>query len=186
MNQVELYCAKYGISRDVVEKWMEVYDTYRPKLVPNRKEPKDILDFLKEYYTLRPVQSEYAIEYVKDMAVKDNYILMQNIEEEKLQIEVFQVEEDGAGKLLYDLQESEHKQQMELLGKIKQGFQDYDFSSQPIIVGVEHESGYIMVEGSQLLYDRIIMERGLDEEELGNVYLVVDYVETMLKHGREI
>lgn len=184
MNQVELYCAKYGIDRDVVEQWQRIYEIYRPHLHPNRKSPAQVLEFLQEYYTLRPVQSAYAIEYFRDIAMRDEYLLLQDKKEEDLQVEVFQIEEEGAGQVLYHMQEEEHRQQMEILTQMKQGFVSYDFSPQPVVVGVEHLSGFIMAEGSHLLYDRIIMERGLSEAELENIYLVVDYVETMVKHGK--
>ena len=57
-----------------------------------------------------------------------------------------------------------------------------------IFIGVELETGYFLVEGverstgefcaekTERLYDELVAFRGLDEKDLGNFYLVAEYV----------
>jgi hypothetical protein len=72
----------------------------------------------------------------------------------------FIIENTGTGKHLYETQ-------------------DEMFRGRAIIGAVELHSAYFMVEGSSLLWDELFAFRGLDEEDLGNYYLVAEYVDCL-------
>ena len=184
MDQITLLAKKYGIQREVVEGWQKLYDLHRPHLQENHKHALDVSHYVMKEYPLRRVYSPYAIELMEENALKLKGAQAKETEGEPLQVEVYQVEETGKGKELYDLQEQEHNQTMMTLQQAMPGFMPYDFSSQPIVIGFEFTCDYVFSEGSQKLSDEIIMYRGLSKEELDNIYLVADYIETMQRYGK--
>ena len=76
----------------------------------------------------------------------------------------FYIENSGAGKILYEKQD-----------EIFQGIK--------IIVGIEYETNFFMVEGSSLLYDELTAFHGLDERELLNYFIVAQYISCLTEFG---
>ncbi|MEN6609365.1 MAG: hypothetical protein ABFC24_00850 [Methanoregulaceae archaeon] len=76
----------------------------------------------------------------------------------------FFIEGTGAGKHLYENQND-------------------PFKGNNIIVGLELETAFFMVEGSSQLWDELFAFRGLDEEDLNNFYLVAEYVACLKNSG---
>ncbi len=145
------------ITPALVESWRTTYDEYRPTLHPNRKTGAEIIEYLKQKYPL----TEHAGEQLNEIIL---FNVMQNdchrdkLPAGKEPVPVgFIVENEGAGKLLYEKQ-------------------DDVFKGRQILVGLEVETGFFFVEGSSLLWDEIFAFRGLDEDDLDNFYLVAEYV----------
>ena len=59
-------------------------------------------------------------------------------------------------------------------GKLLYEKQDNIFKGEDIFVGIEMETGFIHVEGSSLLWDELFAFRGLDTDDLKNIYLVAE------------
>ena len=145
------------VTPEMVKEWKETAAQYRPLLRPGRKTGREILAYLTGKYPVRELPAESISETVADN------LLLNEVNARKLPAGAlpeavgFLIENTGAGKALYDTQ-------------------DAVFRGMPVIGGVELNSGYFMVEGSSLLWDDLFAFRGLDEEDLGNYYLVAEYV----------
>lgn len=172
------------IQPEVLAKWQEIFDKYAPRLTPNRKSSLVVLEHIQSRYALREIHSIQAMKVVQNNVMKNPQMKAKLTKGEPLDIQVFEVIDEDFGKKLYERQEAEHKEAMQLMGEAVAGFEAYDYAPAPITIGVEHNSGYFYVEGSQLLFDEVIMCQGLDEQDLNNTYLVADYIETLIKHNR--
>lgn len=172
------------IQPEVLAKWQEIFDEYAPRLTPNRKSSLAVLEYIQRDYALREIQSIQAMKVVQNNVMKNPQMKAKLTKGMPLDIQVFEVMDEDLGKQLYERQEAEHIEAMGLLEEAVSGFEAYDYAPTPITIGVEHNSGYFFVEGSQLLFDEVIMCQGLDEQDLNNVYLVADYIETLKKHNR--
>ena len=53
----------------------------------------------------------------------------------------------------------------------------------PIMVGLEYETAFVMVEGSGDLADQLVAFAGLDQADLDNYYLVANYIACLEKYG---
>ncbi|MBC3898897.1 hypothetical protein GH811_04625 [Acetobacterium malicum] len=51
------------------------------------------------------------------------------------------------------------------------------------MVGLEHETAFVMVEGSSDLADELVAFAGLDAADLNNYYLVANYIACLEKFG---
>ena len=49
------------------------------------------------------------------------------------------------------------------------------------MVGLEHETAFVMVEGSSDLADELVAFAGLDQADLDNYYLVANYITCLEK-----
>ena len=83
----------------------------------------------------------------------------------KLNPIVFFIKNEGNERTLYENQEAIYK----------------DF---PIIMGMESETGFVLVEGSKELHDEIVAFKGLDSHELTNFYLVSNYIRCLKKYNK--
>ncbi|AKN32906.1 hypothetical protein Ccar_19465 [Clostridium carboxidivorans P7] len=147
---------------EMVEEWKAIYVKYKAKLYPNKKTALEIIEYLKQKYTL----TEQAKEELKRVVV-DNVIINKcysnKLPNSKMPVaKVFYVENMGLGKRLYEKQ-------------------DDVFKENKIIVGVELETAFFMVEGSSMLWDELFAFRGLDEGDLNNFYLVAEYITCLKK-----
>ena len=148
----------------MVEEWKSTYAEYRTRLHPNKKPATEILAYLKQKYPVTE-QTEEPIKQV----VRDN-IILNECHARKLpagkapDVQVFQIEETEAGSYLYENQ-------------------DDLFKGIRIIVGIDLETAFFMVEGSSLLWDELFAFRGLDEDDLNNFYLVAEYIACLKKSG---
>jgi hypothetical protein len=75
---------------------------------------------------------------------------------------VFRIPRQGSGAVLYE--------QREAL-----------YGDTPIMVGLEHETAFVMVEGSGDLADELVAFAGLDQADLHNYYLVANYIACLEK-----
>lgn len=147
---------------EIVRKWKAIYAEYKMKLYPNRKTALEIIEYLKQKYSM----TEQIEEKLKQIVV-DNVLLNEcysnKLTNSKMPgAKVFYIENMGLGKCIYEKQ-------------------DDVFKGNKIIVGVELQSAFFMVEGSSMLWDELFAFRGLDEDDLNNFYLVAEYITCLKK-----
>lgn len=144
-------------TRGQIESWKHTFETYAPKLNPNRRSGEEVQSYLLKKYSVRKLD-DAACRTLVVSSVLENAPLA-----EKLPAGVSPcpycciVRREGAGQSLYERQDS--------------CFQGID-----IFVGIDLVTGYFTVEGSSLLWDELFFFRGLDETDLKNYYLVAEYV----------
>lgn len=85
--------------------------------------------------------------------------------EKKLNPIVFSIKNEGNARTLYENQEAIYK-------------------DVPIIIGMESETGFVLVEGSKELNDEIVAFKGLDSHELTNFYRVSNYIRCLKKYNK--
>ena len=147
---------------EMVKEWKSIYTAYRDKLHPNRKSAQEIITYLLDKYPTREIRDEKW-----KCIVTDNVLLNEHLSE-KLPVgaspkaTVFEIQNSGSAIVLY-------------------AEQDEVFQGQPIIIGVELETGYFQVEGSSYLWDELFAFRGLDAADLDNFYLVAEYITCLRK-----
>ncbi len=148
----------------MINDWKKTYNKYRKMLIPNRKSASDLIEYLMQKYPVKEVTSDKWHEIVRGN-VMDNDHNANKLPEGKIpNPRVYLFENIGAGKSLYENQ-------------------DDIFKGRQIIVGIELETAFFMVEGSSLLWDELFVYRGLDEADLDNVYLVAEYVSCLKRFG---
>lgn len=147
---------------EMIEQWKLTYSEFKPRLNPNRKLASDLIAYLTSKY---PVKEE-TDEKLKQV-VTDN-VLLNKCFAEKLPVDkhpvavCYSINNTGVAKLLYEKQ-------------------DEIFGGQTIIVGIELETGFFLVEGSSELWDELFAFQGLDEKDLNNFYLVAEYIACLQK-----
>lgn len=150
---------------EMVKEWKETAARYRPRLCPNRKPGTEIIAYLTGKYPVRELPVESVSETIADNLLLNEFNAGKLPAGKTPEAVGFLIENTGAGKHLYETQ-------------------DAIFRGKPIIIGVELNSGYFMVEGSSLLWDELFAFRGLDEEDLKNYYLVAEYVACLRRFDR--
>lgn len=144
-------------SPEMIAEWKNAYHKYRARLIPNKKTGMELFTYLTQKYSV----SELHDETIKQVVI-DN-IIQNECHAAKLQdgrapvIKIFFIENSGPGIYLYENQ-------------------DEIFAGNRIIVGIDLETAYFLVEGSSLLWDELFAFRGLDKDDLNNFYLVAEYV----------
>ena len=149
---------------EIVVRWKETYNAFRPRLTPNNRPIGEVIVYLKQNYPVTELKDQKYLQVVTgNVTLNKQYT--EKIPTGKIPMpQVFQIENTGAGHTLYENQ-------------------DDLFRGTPIIAGFEQESGYFMVEGSSWLWDELFVYRGLDSVDLDNFYLVAEYVECLKKAG---
>jgi hypothetical protein len=151
-------------SPEMVKAWKAIYEEYRNRLSPNKKTGLEVVTYLTQKYSVTELNED-----TKKQVVVDNIILNEchatKLPEGKGPTpKIFLIENTGEGIHLYENQ-------------------DEVFTGIKIIVGVDLETAYFMVEGSSLLWDELFAFRGLDKDDLNNFYLVAEYIACVQKFG---
>ncbi|NJJ34304.1 hypothetical protein GSQ51_11745 [Clostridioides difficile] len=151
------------VSQEKIEQWKSVYEKYKDTLKVNSKPISEVIEFLKQKYTVK----EESSEEFKDVII-NNIKLNKPFSEKiannaELKPIVFTIQNEGNAKKLYDAQEE-------------------IYSGCTITVGMEFETGCVFVEGSDELNDEITAFRGLDKYDINNYYLVANYVRCLKKY----
>lgn len=149
---------------EMVVRWKETYNAFRPRLTPNNRPIGEVTRYLKNTYPVTELKDQKYLQVVIGNVTLNNQYAEKIPAGKTPIVQVFQIENTGSGKTLYENQ-------------------DELFRGTPIIAGFEHESGYFMVEGSSRLWDELFVYRGLDSVDLDNFYLVAEYVECLKKAG---
>lgn len=144
-------------TKEDVKKWKVLHATYRSILKPNRKNGKEMLAYIQEHYPVQVVlnqewQDGLCEELVANEAFKEKVPVGK-----KLEATCLKVEHTSETAYLFENRASI--------------FQDCE-----IYIGLEIQSGYMHIEGSDVLYDELFVYQGLDEYDLENPFLVAQYV----------
>ncbi|PBI47629.1 hypothetical protein BGU69_16205 [Clostridioides difficile] len=151
------------VPQEKIEQWKSLYEKYKSILKVNSKSVLEIIEFLKRKYVIVEETSE-EFKHVVINNIKLNKPFSQKISSDKeLKPIVFTIPHEGNAKKLYDTQEE-------------------IYSGCKIIVGMEFETGYVFVEGSDELNDEITSFKGLDKYDINNYYLVANYIRCLKKY----
>jgi len=153
------------VTPEMLDAWKSVYAAYRPRLAPNRKPAGEIIAYLKGKYPLTELSGERGKQAVVDAVLSNTYYSEKLPAGKKPAAVLFLIRNTGAGKRLY-------------------GKQAAPFKGQAILTGIELETGFFHVEGSDELWDELFAFRGLDSSDLDNVCLVAEYVACLEKFDR--
>lgn len=152
------------IQPDDVSRWKSVYAQYRPLLKPNRISGAELYSYLSSRYPLLPLEDPRADQMVIDN-IQKNECFARELPAGAVPLPVCCVIEPvGSGTLLYRKQ-------------------DEVFFGCEIIIGIDLVSGYFLVEGSSALWDELFARRGLNENDLENVYSVAEYIDCLTRFG---
>ena len=153
----------------MIDEWKTTFEQYKDKLRPNKKAAHQILEYLKREYSLIDCTDDMTTDGTAKMSeIVTGNITMNECYADKIPVgatlnpQVFIIENTGKGKALYDRQEE-------------------IFKGNRIIVGIEFETAYYMVEGSSYLHDELRAFQGLDSQDLTNSFLVWEYIDCLKK-----
>jgi hypothetical protein len=142
---------------EMVTAWKVTFDQYRPQLSPNKKTGSEILGYIKQKYSITEVPDDTIKQVVVDTVILNKCYANKLPSGKTPAAKGFSIENTGAGNYLYEKQ-------------------DDIFKGNKIVVGIDLETAFFMVEGSSLLWDELFAFRGLDDDDLTNFYLVAEYI----------
>lgn len=161
------------------------YLEYKNKLNITLTPVHSLIEILKERYNLECIDSKEYKDLTRRNVLFNTSLARYILNSEEIQIEIYQIVKDKKSEHLYCIQQSEHE---EIEGKKAEAYLDYKsvpYSECPIIIGIEYNSYYIWVEGSEGLKDEIVLIRGLDERELRREDLIENYVDALISKNQE-
>ncbi len=139
-------------TEEMIKEWQEIYNDYKNKLIPNKKEGLEVVNYLKENHSVIEIKNK-KLEKIVYENIKYSEYSNQKLCGENPIIRLFEI----IDKDLYEKQ-------------------DDVFKGIKIIVGIELNTSYIFVEGSSYLYDELIAFAGLDDKDITNYFLVAQYI----------
>lgn len=149
---------------EMIAEWQSVFKKYRSRLVPNKKSVDQVIAYLQQKYPLEAVDTVAALAVVTWNITANRPFAEKCPQGRALKPVVFRIPNQGGGVVLYEQQEAL-------------------FNGAPIMVGLEHETAYVGVEGSGALADELVAYQGLDQADLANYYLVANYIACLKKFG---
>lgn len=139
-------------TEEMIKEWQEIYNKSKDNLKPNKKDSLEIIEYLKEKYSVVEVENTESEKVVYDNIVLNEYSNQKLCGKNPI-IRLFELTDKG----LYEKQ-------------------DNIFKGIKIIVGIELHTSYIFVEGSSYLYDELMAFTGLDDKDITNYFLVAQYI----------
>lgn len=143
-------------TKEMIEEWKEIYNKYKDKIQPNKKDGIDVIKYLENHYSVTEIQDN-DLEETITFNIKNNEFYSNKLNGENPIIRMFKVNDIGNGKELYNKQ-------------------DTIFKGITIIVGIELKTSFLYVEGSSYLYNELTAYTGLDKEDIKNYFLVSQYI----------
>lgn len=137
--------------------WRETAARARPHLSPNRKSADEIASYLEAHYPVIASPDPRLHDVVAQNILRNDFFARKVPAGTRLDTRVFLLCNEGPGRILYQDREA-----------IYQG--------SPIIIGLETQSRFFLVEGSSALHDELTAFAGLDAADIENDYLVAEYV----------
>lgn len=144
----------------------EIYKRFKDKLVPNKKSSHEVLDYLIDKYILDELMDKRYLSLVSNAVLSNEFFKQKLLPMQVPDPVFFKLRNDGAEKLIYELQE-------DCWGK------------NPVLIGIDLITGFVHVEGSCLLSDEIYAFQGIDEFDLKNYVRVAEYIACIKKFNRE-
>lgn len=152
------------ITLELLQSYQKLYHEYRASLIPNRKGAEALITYLQETYPTVEITNAEWKEMLRMELLENEFLVEKIMNKADIQVQVFEIQKQGKGNLLYELQEPIYK-------------------GTAIIVGIELSTGHLHIEGSSYLDDRLFLYRGLDEQDLENYYLVGRYITLLRANG---
>ncbi|MFA4826278.1 MAG: hypothetical protein WC593_14090 [Methanoregula sp.] len=146
----------------MINAWKKTFDQYRTQLSPNKKTGYEIIAYIQQKYPITELNDEKIKQVVVDNVISNECHAKKLPAGKRPRAKGFFLDNKGAGKYLYENQ-------------------DEVFRGMNIIIGVELETAFFVVEGSSLLWDELFAFRGLDRDDLTNFYLVAEYISCLKK-----
>ncbi len=143
-------------TENMINEWKEIFNQYKNKIKPNKKEGLDIIKYLENHYSIMEIHDN-ELENIVEGNIKGNEFNLNKLKGEEPIIRVFELNNIEKNKELYDKQ-------------------DKIFKGTKIIVGIELKTSFIFVEGSSYLYDELMAFTGLDDKDITNCFLVAEYI----------
>lgn len=139
-------------TEEMIKEWQDIYNKNKSSLKPNKKDGLEIIEYLKENYSVVEVENLELEKVVYDNIVLNGYS-NEKLCGKKPVIKLFEVTDQN----LYEKQDSV-------------------FKGTRILIGIELNTSYIFVEGSSYLYDELMAFTGLDDKDITNYFLVAQYI----------
>ncbi|MCK9286333.1 MAG: hypothetical protein PHU24_11585 [Sphaerochaetaceae bacterium] len=149
-------------TKQLINEWKSIYTTYKDILKPNKLTAQQLIEYLLHKYQAKELADQRWSQVVVDNVLMNEFFKKKLSASDEATAKIFQIENVGAAETLYNEREMFYK-------------------DQPIVVGIELNSVYFLVEGSQHLWDELFAQRGLDEDDLNNYYLVAEYINCLKK-----
>lgn len=140
-------------TEELVKEWKDIYNKNKDNLKPNKKDGLELVEYLKENYSVIEIENQELEKVVYDN-IKYNEHSNEKLCGRNPIIRLFEITD----KELY----------------LKQ---DDVFKGIKIIVGIELNTSYFFVEGSSYLYDELVAFSGLDDKDITNYFLVAQYIQ---------
>lgn len=151
------------LTKEQIEEFKSIFEQYKDKLQPNRSSGGELLKYLRDKYVLTQIKDKTAADVVRlNVIHNEPYKEKLPIGKEPQPI-AFYVENKGEGAKLYS-------------PEIRDENAFCDGEKKKIFVGIDLESGFFTVEGSEYLYDELCAFMGLDEKDLQNFICVSNYI----------
>ena len=151
-------------TKESIKEWKEIYEEYKSFLHPNLKPAVLVIEYLKDKYPIRENTSKRFTEALIYNIKMNEQLVLKIHDGKELTPIVFIIPNERNASELYKIRD-----------------EVYDGSQ--IIIGIEFETDYFIVEGSDELSDEITAFRGLDMNDINNYYLVANYVRCLKKYN---
>jgi hypothetical protein len=148
---------------EMVEDWKNTFEKYKSRLRPNKKTAAQVIEYLQAKYPIREIKEVKALNFVLHNITSNKPYADKIPPGKKLRPVVFSIPHVQQSETLYEKQEEV-------------------FKNTPIIIGLELETACVFIEGSGDLADEIAAYQGLDKDDLGNFYLVANYIRCLEKY----
>jgi len=131
-------------------RWRELWLENKDTVTPDRKDARQLLDFLAALYPLEETFDGDILDMVSYNITANSFLADKLPEGCRPEPRAFYIPDEGSGAVLY-------RDRSDVFAGVER-----------IIVGVDMVSGCYVVEGSELLHDQLCAYQGLDDADLGN------------------
>ncbi|MEG0526987.1 MAG: hypothetical protein RR531_05670 [Longicatena sp.] len=154
-------------TKEDVQSWKEIFEQYHRLITPSRKSAREMIAYLQEKYGCISFENEEWQQAIQKEVLMNEHNLEKVQPNTPMCVQLYQLEDNASSHHVFE-------QRAEV------------FKESEIFVGVEMNSGYLHIEGSDVLYDELFVYQGLDEQDIKNPFLVAQYVELCHKFAVEI
>lgn len=154
-------------SKEKVCEWRKTHMQFKDKLRPNRKSGKEVLEFLQNKYILDEINEQKAFNAVYETVLKNDFQKQKLPSNSQPEPKTFILKNEGNGKIIYDNQEN-------------------IWENSPVFIGIDLSSGYVLIEGSCLLYDEIYAFQGIDKFDIENCVRVAEYIDCIKRFNPKL
>lgn len=161
-----------------------IYEQYEGKICPNSIPFSQVTNTLKERYTLINIIAKDLEEQTERNIIFNTCLARKLPKNKAMSIQIYLVVEDEKSEDIYKEQAAEYELFVDRKSSDFPLFQPEGYIKTPIIVGMEYNTEYMWVEGSEKLKEEITLIRGLNEIEINNKALLLNYIKAMRKNSK--